>query len=102
MASRSEDSLLSNRISNSTGTEIQDLLCSICLDIVWQPITCGSCLHFFCSKCLNDWLNKPRKICPMRCETFNQGQFPEFVTQRLAQLGIKCIYHSQGCKEVID
>jgi hypothetical protein len=73
MTLKTEEFLLSNRIPDSTQIDIQDLLCSICLDIVWQPIVCGSCQRFFCSKCLNDWLTHPRTKCPMRCETFIQG-----------------------------
>lgn len=100
MTSKIKEATLYDRVQGLIKIDFEDLLCCICLDIVRQPIVCGSCQNIFCSTCLNDWLSKPRKMCPMRCETFIQGECPEYLTERLAQLQMTCIYYSKGHKKV--
>ncbi|KAK2732664.1 hypothetical protein FQN57_002585, partial [Myotisia sp. PD_48] len=53
------------------GTE---LTCSICTDLLYQPLTLLDCLHTFCGSCLKSWFswqasgsptrNQPRFTCP--------------------------------------
>ncbi len=99
MTSKTEEIILYDRVQGLTDIDLQNFLCCICFDIVRQPVVCGSCQNIFCSTCLNDWLSKPRKMCPMRCEIFVQNESPESLTERLGQLQIKCLYYSKCNKE---
>merc|ERR1711969_467810 len=52
--------------SSATIREI-DLQCSICLDVLDQPVT-PQCGHNFCQTCLRDWRRQPRSksnSCPL-------------------------------------
>ena len=33
----------------------KELTCSICTDILYQPLTLLDCLHTFCGSCLKEW-----------------------------------------------
>ena len=99
MSSNTNEILMYDRIQGLTDTDLQDILCCICFDIVRQPVVCGSCQNIFCSICLNDWLSKPRTSCPMRCETFIQGECTEHLLERLNELQVKCLYYSK-CEKV--
>ncbi|KAI2623860.1 hypothetical protein GGS26DRAFT_564979 [Hypomontagnella submonticulosa] len=35
----------------------KELTCSICTDILYQPLTLLDCLHTFCGSCLKDWFS---------------------------------------------
>ncbi|KAI1082275.1 hypothetical protein F5B20DRAFT_532821 [Whalleya microplaca] len=35
----------------------KELTCSICTDILYQPLTLLDCLHTFCGSCLKDWFD---------------------------------------------
>ena len=42
------------------------LLCTICLNLLNSPSMCSNCETAFCSDCINSWLNR-NELCPMRC-----------------------------------
>ncbi|PGG97656.1 hypothetical protein GX51_07223 [Blastomyces parvus] len=46
---------------NSTGAGLvnleTELTCSICTDILYQPLTLLDCLHTFCGSCLKEWFS---------------------------------------------
>lgn len=35
----------------------KELTCSICTEVLYQPLTLLDCLHSFCGSCLTDWFN---------------------------------------------
>lgn len=35
----------------------KELTCSICTEVLYQPLTLLDCLHAFCGSCLTDWFN---------------------------------------------
>ena len=35
----------------------KELTCSICTEVLYQPLTLLDCLHTFCGSCLTDWFN---------------------------------------------
>ncbi|KAI0902318.1 hypothetical protein F4806DRAFT_446551 [Annulohypoxylon nitens] len=42
--------------SSRPGVDLEkELTCSICTDILYQPLTLLDCLHTFCGSCLKDW-----------------------------------------------
>ena len=59
--------------------------CSICLNIIQDPVQCNKCQHFFCSECV-----KNLEICPFRCE--DNVYTPSLTCKQLiSELKIKCI-----------
>jgi len=60
------------------------IYCSICLDIVDDPVQCDKCQHCFCSQC-----TEQLKECPFRCQ--NSNFIPSIICkQLLSELKIKC------------
>ncbi len=56
------------QIMNLEQTSKDDLTCSVCLMIVWQPVCCQSCEAHFCRDCISNWLEN-NKLCPAcRCK----------------------------------
>ena len=39
----------------------KELTCSICTDVLYQPLTLLDCLHTFCGSCLKEWFGWQRK-----------------------------------------
>ncbi|KAL4943740.1 hypothetical protein BDV06DRAFT_210773 [Aspergillus oleicola] len=57
----------------SLGDLEKELTCSICTDLLFQPLTLLDCLHTFCGSCLKEWFytqgsrrssSTPRYTCP--------------------------------------
>ena len=42
----------------------ESLTCSICLDILLQPVNLSTCPHTFCLRCLHDHISHPEPTCP--------------------------------------
>ena len=51
-----------------TATYFEDLkeglLCSVCADVYMNPLNVRSCLHKFCSTCIEDYNRIYKKECP--------------------------------------
>ena len=58
--------------------------CTICLNIIEDPLQCNKCQHFFCSECI-----KNSNKCPFRC-TDNQYISALICKSLLSELKIKC------------
>jgi len=58
--------------------------CSICLNIIEDPLQCNKCQHFFCFKCI-----KKTNNCPFRCD---DNEYVSSLTCKslLSELKIKC------------
>jgi len=54
---------LINNTNNTNNSEI-DIICSICQEQVSNPIRKTLCDHYFCSKCIEPWLNEMNNSCP--------------------------------------
>src|SRR2546421_701248 len=39
----------------------KELLCFICTDVLYQPLTLINCLHTFCGSCLKEWFSHQYK-----------------------------------------
>ncbi|KAI4869445.1 hypothetical protein F4820DRAFT_406613 [Hypoxylon rubiginosum] len=49
--------------SPKPGVDLEkELTCSICTDILYQPLTLLDCLHTFCGSCLKDWFGYQKLI----------------------------------------
>ncbi len=100
MTSASMEGLSSDRVQGPTGIDLDNIICSICHEILWKPVFCQSCENHFCSACITKWLKEKPGKCPMRCDTYIEKACARFVSKHLAKLQIKCIYESSGCEEV--
>ena len=41
----------------------ENLMCGICQDILYKPVSLLDCLHTFCCACVHDWLERSKE-CP--------------------------------------
>ena len=79
--------LIEEDISNKDYFEnIRDMvICTICLNIMEDPIQCNICQHSFCLECINK-LSK----CPMGCQNY-QFKDSSLCKELLSGIKIKCI-----------
>ncbi|CAG2175309.1 unnamed protein product, partial [Oppiella nova] len=93
----------SERFVNLSEWERNELLCSICQDVVNSPLVAQCCLQTFCRDCIHEWLNV-RNSCPYDRSTLNTTQLakpPRILLNILAKLEIRCDFASNGCQEVL-
>ena len=76
-----------------------DLVCSICLCVLEDPIECKKCETNFCSECINSWKQRNNK-CPNNCELI-LSKSHRFLRSFLDALTLKCINENTGCQEVL-
>ena len=48
--------------------EANNFLCTICLEIVKDPVRCNICKNMFCDSCINEW-QEMEKPCPFKCSS---------------------------------
>ncbi|CAF1052791.1 unnamed protein product [Adineta steineri] len=101
MTSIQQKGISSERISQSTSVNVDDLECSICRDLLWKPVACRKCETPFCSTCMNRWLANRTITCPTCCDTYIERKCPPFVTKVLSHLQIICFYQANGCQEIL-
>lgn len=47
----------------------QEFACSICQDSVKEPMVIKHCLHFFCKRCIDEYILRFKKECPLcKCQ----------------------------------
>ncbi|CAG2166305.1 unnamed protein product [Oppiella nova] len=84
-------------------THIQELSCSICLNIIRDPVVTPCCHQTFCRDCLIEWL-KENTVCPYDRKTLNANELykPRRVFEDiLGKLKIKCKFSDNGCPSVV-
>ena len=82
-----------NVINQDYYKEISDnIICSICHGILYNPLQCSKCQNCFCKKCLISWKLK-NNICPFKCEK-SSFKSNKFITNILSKLIFKC---KNGC-----
>lgn len=72
----------------------EQLICSICLGLLDDPLICVSCETPFCSNCIKSWFQK-NNSCPMRCLNVELKEIQRFMKKILDGLKLKCKY---GCE----
>ena len=71
------------------------VICTICSNILINPVMCMNCQNVYCQKCIDGWSKKDNK-CPNRCENPNYKKSIE-KNNILSKLKFKC----QKCGEEI-
>ena len=77
--------------------------CSICYNVLKEPMMCRNNEHLFCRKCITEHLNTNSHTCPecnedLTVETLRPSRL---VSNILSELKIKCDYFHRGCQEYI-
>ena len=77
--------------------------CSICYNVLKEPMTCRNNEHLFCRDCITEHLNTNSHTCPecnedLTVETLRRARV---ISNFLSGLKIKCDYSHRGCQEYI-
>lgn len=64
-----------------------NLICSICLGFLIDPLECSKCQSNYCKNCLNGWSGR----CPKKCGFRNYVKVHKMTAQALDELKIKCL-----------
>ena len=77
--------------------------CSICYNVLKEPMMCRNNEHLFCRDCITEHLNTNSHTCPecnedLTVETLRRARV---ITNFLFGLKIKCDYSHRGCQEYI-
>ena len=80
----------SSKIINKNEFELlgDNIICSICQEILYQPVQCDQCQNCFCKECILQWLTKSQ-TCPFKCESFKYKE-NKFVNKILSIIKFKC------------
>ena len=77
--------------------------CSICYNVLKEPMMCRNNEHLFCRDCITEHLNVNSHTCPecnedLTVETLRRARV---ISNILSGLKIKCDYSHRGCQEYI-
>ena len=77
--------------------------CSICYNVLKEPMMCRNNEHLFCRDCITEHLNTNSHTCPecnedLSIETLRRARLASNI---LSRLKIKCDYSHRGCQEYI-
>ncbi|CAB4001406.1 RING finger 151-like [Paramuricea clavata] len=82
----------------------RNFLCSICFNVLREPILCPRNHHCFCRACITKHLENSRR-CPtcgdeLTVETLAEP--PRMVKDYINELNIHCIYINRGCQDILQ
>jgi hypothetical protein len=77
--------------------------CSICYNVLKEPMMCRNNEHIFCRGCITEHLTVNSHTCPecnedLTVETLRKARL---VSNYLSELKIKCDYSNRGCQEFV-
>ena len=77
--------------------------CSICYNVLKEPMMCRNNEHLFCRDCITEHLNTNSHSCPECNEnlTIRTLRRARVIGNILSGLKIKCDYSNRGCQEYI-
>ena len=71
--------------------------CSICLDLVMDPVECENCSKLFCNECINGWLKNSNQ-CPNKHLFKKANDLDEWIKKSLNKIFINCPYFKCNSK----
>ena len=77
----------------------EELTCTICMNLLYNPISCKNCDNMFCSTCIIEW-NKQSTNCPNHCK-FEPKPILFTIKNLLDKIKLKCINKNSGCMVVV-
>ena len=82
----------------------EELICSICGQVLESPVQIRQCEHCFCFSCISEWL-KHQSVCPVdRSPVLPREdlvQPPRILRNLLSRLKISCVYKDYGCSVMV-
>ena len=77
--------------------------CSVCFNVLKDPVMCRNNEHLFCRDCITEHLNTNSHTCPecnedLTVETLRRARV---ISNIISDLKIKCDYSQRGCQESI-
>jgi len=95
-----------DRITNAkeSAKTIKHLMCSICLNLLLNPVSCSKCQTNFCESCIDAWIKAKRSAtenCVNRCD-FSKATTPPIIKGLLSDLQVSCVLKGKGCQEVLN
>ena len=67
------------------------LQCSICLDLVMEPVECNTCSKLFCKECIDNWLKQSNE-CPNKHVFVKKLILDAWIKPILDKIYINCPY----------
>ncbi|CAB4009627.1 E3 ubiquitin- ligase PDZRN3-like [Paramuricea clavata] len=82
----------------------RNFICSICSNVLEDPVLCQNNHHCFCRGCITKYLENSQR-CPtcsdeLTVETLAEPQ--RMVKRMLNELNIRCVYVDRGCQEILQ
>lgn len=78
----------------------EELICTICGQVLESPVQIRQCEHCFCGSCINEWL-KHQSVCPVDRSPVSPRedliQPPRILRNLLSRLKISCAHKVYGC-----
>jgi len=62
-----------SRFVELSSSDSEEYICSICRDILRNPVVTNCCLQTFCEQCINEWL-ETNNTCPYDRKELNRNQ----------------------------
>lgn len=76
-----------------------EVICSICLAMVYDPTMCKKCESIFCRGCIGESLKRSLK-CPNKC-LFEEREIPGVLRNLLNKFELQCYYTKNGCLAIL-
>ncbi|CAF1175666.1 unnamed protein product [Adineta ricciae] len=77
-----------------------ELICPICLCLLWKPESCAKCENLFCRHCIQTWLDGNALTCPLCRSEYKTKIISVWIQSSLLSLSIYCRNQSFGCKSI--
>lgn len=77
---------------------LEELVCSICSELLWIPLR-TKCNHAFCSSCIREWL-RTSPTCPLdksHVEAKDLTELDGFVLRLIGNVQVSCPHKHCGC-----
>ena len=91
-------------VTRFVGEVDEELLCTICGQVLQDPIQIHQCEHCFCSECIDEWL-KHQQICPVDRNPVSLVEdlipAPRILRNLLSRLKITCDNKEFGCTVIV-
>ena len=82
----------------------KNFICSICFNVLRDPVLCRRNQHCFCRSCITRHLENSRR-CPACADPLSVATLTEpqrMVKDYLNELKIRCVYLDRGCQEIVQ
>ena len=82
----------------------RNFLCSICRNVLKDPVLCPRNQHCFCRGCFTKYFENSQR-CPTCNDELTEETLtepPKMVKDLINELNIHCVHHNRGCQEILQ